>query len=339
MLVIILRMKHFPVTSSTLSAKALALFIIEQYGLSRDTTCTLFRTGINHTYFINDGSLKYALRLYSYKWRSELEVSEEINLLNSLKQQGIAVSYPIADAKGNFIQHIEAPEGKRYAVLFSYAEGQKVRIMDLSTCYTIGSLMASMHNLTANCKIERIKYNSKSLLDLPYKYASEYFGTELPEMKFLNEQVELINDFFKESSSGMPTGIVHLDMWYDNMSVSGDKITLFDFDFCGNGWLVLDIAYFCKQLFHIEANKSQYEIKIQSFLKGYDTKRKLTKDELSMIPNVAAAVFIYYLGVQCQRFDWSNIFLSENYLKLAYVPKIKTWLDYYKTRQLNIGLL
>ena len=51
-------MKNFPVTSSTLSAKDLGVFAIEKYGLGENTACTLFRTGINHTYFINDGSTK-----------------------------------------------------------------------------------------------------------------------------------------------------------------------------------------------------------------------------------------------------------------------------------------
>ncbi|KGO88066.1 aminoglycoside phosphotransferase [Flavobacterium rivuli WB 3.3-2 = DSM 21788] len=330
-------MKNFPVTTSTLSAKDLGLFAIEKYGLGENATCTLFRTGINHTYFINDGNTKYALRVYSYNWRTELEISEEINLLNLLKQHGIGISHPIADTGRNFIQALNAPEGIRYAVLFSFAKGDKIRSMDLDTCQTIGSLMASIHSLTANLKTERINYTSESLLALPYKYATEYFSEALPEMKFIKEKTEEITDFFKQTASDIPSGIIHLDIWYDNMAVTANnEVTVFDFDFCGNGWLVFDIAYFCKQLFHIEADKDQYELKAQSFLKGYNTIRTLTTNELQVIPKTAAAIWIFYLGVQCQRFDWSNIFLTENYLKLVHVAKIKTWLEYYKTRAVTL---
>ena len=76
---------------------------------------------------------------------------------------------------------------------------------------------------------------------------------------------------------------------------------------------------------------------MQSFLKGYNITRGITYDELLLIPKAAAAIWIFYLGVQCQRFDWSNVFLTENYLKLAYVPKIKAWLEYYKSGAVNLA--
>jgi len=333
-------MKNFPVTSSVLSAKDLGVFAIEKYRLGKDATCTLFRTGINHTYFITDGSTKYALRVYSYNWRTLPEITEEVKLLNLLREHGVSISYPIADTGGNYIQSINAPEGKRYAVLCSFAEGDKIRTTNTDTCYTIGSLMASMHTVTANQKTGRIDYNSESMLELPYKYATEYFDEELPEMKFIKEQAQDISDYFNQVAPDIPGGIVHLDIWYDNMAVTANnEVTLFDFDFCGNGWLVFDVAYFCKQLFHIEADKELYEIKMQSFLKGYNATRRLTADELQLIPKAAAAIWIFYLGVQCQRFDWSNIFLTENYLKLVHVAKIKAWLEYYKTNKVIAGPL
>lgn len=54
-----------------------------------------------------------------------------------------------------------------------------------------------------------------------------------------------------------------------------NEITLFDFDFCGNGWHILDVEYFCKQLFLIESDKKQYELKVQGFSNGYQKVRKL----------------------------------------------------------------
>lgn len=112
------------------------------------------------------------------------------------------------------------------------------------------------------------------------------------------------------------------------MSVTkNSEVTIFDFDFCGNGPLILDVAYFCKQLFHIENNKEEYELKKDAFLAGYQSIRKLTKQEINLIPPAGAAVYIFYLGVQCRRFEWSNIFLTENYLKI-FVGKIKNWVEY-----------
>lgn len=324
----------FPVTASTLSERALGAFITDKYGLNRNSTCKLFRTGINHTYIISELEIKYVCRVYCYGWRSKQAIFEEIKLLTSLKENKVSVSYPIRDKNGEFIQEINAPEGLRYAVLFTYAKGGKVRFMDTATCASVGSLMAQIHNSTANKKTERTLYDRNSLLELPYQYAKAFFSEELPEMKFIKETCDNIGKSFEQPDPKyIEAGIVHLDIWYDNMNVSNQKeITLFDFDFCGNGFFVLDVAYFCKQLFHIETEKYEYEQKVQSFLSGYQSIRSLSKEELRLIPNAGAAVWIFYLGVQCQRFDWSNIFLTENYLKM-YVGKMKSWIEYNMHRK------
>ncbi|HYF68131.1 MAG TPA: phosphotransferase [Ohtaekwangia sp.] len=324
-------MNPFPVTTSTLSGSALGKFVINQYGIGQDSTCNLLRTGINHTYLISDNDLKFALRIYSHGWRSKQEISEELKLLRSLEENSVSVSYPIPDRSGEFVQEINAPEGIRYAVLFSYAEGGKVRFMDTSTCASVGSLMANIHNLTSSTKIERVLYDRKSLLELPYQHAMAFFSEKLPEMQFIKETCDRVSKLFEQADPKyIQTGIVHLDIWHDNMSITDKKeITLFDFDFCGNGILILDVAYFCKQLFHIEPDKRDYEQKVSSFLKGYASVRNLSEEEIKLIPYGGAAVWIFYLGVQCQRFDWSNIFLTENYLKM-YVGRMRSWLEYYK---------
>jgi Ser/Thr protein kinase RdoA (MazF antagonist) len=113
----------------------------------------LFRTGINHTYFIADNETKYVLRVYFYNWRSKPQIQEEIDLLHLLKENDVSISFPVADKKGEFIQEINAPEGIRHAVLFSFAEGEKIRFMDAQTCFSIGSLMAKIHSTTANKKL------------------------------------------------------------------------------------------------------------------------------------------------------------------------------------------
>ncbi|GEP52622.1 protein kinase [Flavobacterium noncentrifugens] len=325
-------MDVFPVATSTLSANALGEFLKEKYNF-KDCTCELFRTGINHTYFISADMERYVLRIYFYNWRSESEIMEEILLLNELKQVQINISHPIADQNGSYIQNIHAPEGMRHAVLFSFANGKKIRFMNEETCFAIGTLMAKIHKETQDKTIGRIHYNPETLLQQPYEYAKAHFSESLPEMQFVQKQGQIIGENFKKMDLiHLAKGVVHLDIWYDNMNVAdANEITIFDFDFCGNGLLVFDVAYFCKQLFHIETDKDRYELKAQSFLKGYQSIRKLSDAEIKFIPDAATSIWIFYLGVQSQRFDWSNIFLTENYLKI-YVGKMKSWMDYYSNK-------
>ncbi|MCF8715282.1 phosphotransferase [Joostella atrarenae] len=318
-------MEVFPVIASTISAKELGDFVVEKYGLVGSYDCKLFRTGMNHTYYLSEGETKYVIRVYSHNWRSKSEIVEEIKLLNLLKDNNLSISYPLQDKSEGFIQEIEAPEGIRYVVLFSFAKGGKVRFMSNKTCYKIGALMARFHKLTEKSTIDRISYNQQSLFEAPYKKLKDFFSEELPEMQFIKEQVIAFKDSDFKCSQ---IGIVHMDIWYDNMAVSDEnEITIFDFDFCGNGWRVLDIGYFCNQLFNIGVDKEEYEVKKKNFLGGYKSISELPEQEIALIPKAGLAVFIFYLGIQAQRFDWSNIFLSENYLKM-YVGRMKSWVDY-----------
>ncbi len=322
-------MTIFPVSTSTLSEKELGEFIKDAYSLNKNFSCKLFRTGMNHTYFLSDSNTKYVLRVYSYNWRFKLEITEEIELLKLLKDHNLSVSTPIEDKNGKYIQEINAPEGIRYAVLFSFAQGEKVRFLKKETCFLIGSLMAKIHNITLNKTIKRISYDEKSLLELPYQYLTQFFAEKLPEMKFIKE----ISKFFQKTDfENTQKGLVHMDIWYDNMAVLNEKeITFFDFDFCGNGWQVLDVGYFCKQLFHVESDKKEYELKMLSFLDGYQSIRALSENEQKLIPKAGLVVFVFYLGVQAQRYDWSNIFLSENYLKM-FTGRMKSWMEYNKEK-------
>lgn len=320
-------MTTFPVNVSTLSPTELGVFIRYRYDLEASYCCKLFRTGINHTYFISNTENTYVVRVYSYNWRSKAEIIEEIELLNLLKKNNLNVSYPIEDKNGQFVQEVNAPEGVRHIVLFSFAKGEKVRFLTKETCFSIGLLMAKIHNLTSDKIIDRFYYDHKSLLELPYEYLKPFFSENLPEMEYIKE----IGDFFQKTDfKNTRNGIVHMDIWYDNMAVNNENdIKIFDFDFCGNGPQILDVGYFSKQLFHIETDKEIYQLKMKHFLDGYQSVRPLTATELELIPKAGLAVFIFYLGVQAQRFDWSNVFLSENYLKMVFVARLKSWIEYY----------
>ena len=330
-------MTTFPIIASILSQDELGEFISAKYKLKESFDCKLFRTGVNHTYFMSGTQVKYVVRVYCHNWRTKVEIQQELELLNLLKSNKISISFPIPDEKGNLIQEIKAPEGLRYVVLFSFAEGEKMRFMTKETCFEIGSIMAKIHNITSTKKINRINYNSDILLNKAYDYLNLFFSENLSEMKYIKQISSKISRNLEESNvPESQKGIVHLDIWYDNLSVNKEnEITIFDFDNCGNGFLILDIGYFCKQLFFIESDKNEYEMKVDSFLNGYKKERSLSEKELRLIPEAGASIFVFYLGLQAQRFDWSNIFLTENYLKM-FVGRIKNWLEYYEAKEITL---
>lgn len=323
-------MTHFPVISSILSPTNIASFVCEKYALTPGTTCKLLKAGINHTYRIDNDTRSYIFRVYSYHWRTQEEIMEELNLLMLLKQNQIAVSYPVADMTANFIQTINAPEGVRFAVLFSFAPGQKMLNYSSKIHFEVGKLMAQFHSITNGLSQKRITYTPDILLNQPLEYIRQFLSEATEEMQFLIATRPLLEKALLSANERLlRKGVVHLDIWFDNLNISDNNdITLFDFDFCGNGWLCLDIAYYILQLHSTEKDETARAEKIEAFYNGYETIEKISDEERRLIPTLGVCLYYFYLGVQCMRFDnWSNTFLNEVYLKRFIAVLIKSYYE------------
>ena len=326
-------MNHFPVYHSNLSASHLGLFLQDLYSLSPDTRCRIIRAGVNHTYLVEDGADKFVFRVYSLNWRTEKEIKEELRFLTLLKEREIPVSYPIADKAGNTIQVLPAPEGDRPGVLFSYAEGEKIHSYSREMNYRIGVVMGNLHAVTRDLPLDRVVYTPEVLLAEPMEQLKKFLSTASPEWAFMESARDyMIAQLKGADSSQLRRGAVHLDIWFDNLNISKQgEVTLFDFDFCGNGWLGLDPAYYILQLHNIERDEQERKLKVESFLQGYESVTHLTQEERRLLPVMGLSIYFFYLGsVQCRRFEnWSNSFLSEDYLKRFINNLIKKYYDLY----------
>jgi Ser/Thr protein kinase RdoA (MazF antagonist) len=330
-------MEKFPVISSILTAEPVGLFVQTKYGLVADVSCKLLKTGINHTYLITDGIGKYIFRLYSLNWRSDLEINEEIRLLNLLRAREISVSYPLKDVNDNYIQHIEAPEGMRQGVLFSFAFGDKQFSFSTELHFKVGETMAYIHQATLKLKLKRVTYTPKLILEDPFVHLNKFLSAESEEMTWMvSVRKYLLNEINNIDITQLRQGALHLDIWFDNINITKDgQITLFDFDFCGNGWLCYDIAYYILQLYSTEKEVCERDLKVDNFLKGYESVTGMTDEERRILPMLGVSLYFFYLGVQCQRHDnWSNVFLNETYLKRFINILVKKYFEENVTKDL-----
>lgn len=326
-------MQPFPVVCSTLSATHLGQFVQQQYQLGPGTTCRLLRAAINHAYLVTDGANKYVFRVFSLNWRSHIEISEELRLLQLLHENGVPVSYALPAPDGNYIQEIPAPEGTRSGVLFSFAKGEKQLSYSEELHYKIGAIMAKMHKLTQNVQLQRVQYNPQVLLIDPFNLLQQYISIETEEMRFMKQvQGFLLQQYAKVDENTMRKGVIHLDIWFDNLNIyNNSEITIFDFDFCGNGWVLHDIAYYMLQVFNTEREEDQYLSKLNSFYEGYESITPIPEEEKQFLPIAAVSIYLFYLGIQCQRFEnWTNTFLNETYLKRYINLLIKKLYSYHK---------
>jgi len=326
-------MEHFPVSSSILSAPHLPAFLKDAYGFGTGTSCSLLRAGINHTYLVATGSARYVFRVYSCNWRTAEEINEEIRLLLELKEKGMSVSYPLPANNGAYIQTFQAPEGARYAVLFSFAAGEKLHLVPAETHYRLGTLMGRLHQITAPMILNRTTYTPQVLLQDPMPYLGQFLPADTAEMDYMKTlQVRLLSLLANADHTQLRRGVVHLDIWFDNINVAGEEITIFDFDFCGNGWLALDVAYYMMQLHNVEKYEpADYSPKVAAFIAGYESVCPLTGEEKRLLPVLGICLYFFYLGIQCRRYEnWSNSFLNENYLKRFINGLVKRYCDIYK---------
>ncbi len=325
---------HAPAISSILSPEYLAEFAINQYKFDQKVTCRILKIGINHTYLITTSDKKFVLRVYHLNWRTQNEIEEELRVLNYLKTHAFSVSYPIKGKNDNFIQSIKAFEGKRFAVLFSFAEGESIRNPSEEICYKLGLRMAEFHQLTVHKTVNRKNYDANTLVNRAFQSAKDHFSKSTKEMEYFKRANAIISSEFKNADADtLRYGIVHLDLCYDNMKINNSaEITFFDFDNCGNGPLFLDIAYTLMLLFRNEPNKEDFKKKSDRFYEGYESVTSISKEEKRLVPYGGLAIWLHYNGIHIERFnDFSNQFLNEEFLKY-WIHTVNLWMEFNQVK-------
>ncbi len=321
---------HFPVTSSTLSKEHLAAFLMEHYPIGIAAMCSILKCGINDTYMVSSSEGKFIFRVYSLNWRNTNEIGEELRLIGHLKKNGVSVSYPIADNEGQYIHEFEAPEGLRYGVMFSYAEGEKLHNYSAKQHYDAGVVMANMHQASEGLFLQRTNYTLNNLLVTPLDELKKFLPEHTREFIYMQSlQAHLLKELQEVNEDELSKGAIHMDIWFDNMNINKDGvITLFDLDFCGNGWLAIDIAYYMLQLSNVERDENNWKEKVGSFLNGYESVRTISTEEQRILPMLGLCSYFFYLGTQVRRFDnWSNHFMSETYLKRFVSQLVKRYAE------------
>jgi Ser/Thr protein kinase RdoA (MazF antagonist) len=322
-------MQLFPVEYSSLSAKALLQFVIVHYNIDSDSSISFLKRGFNDTYCIEekkktDFIKKYILRVYKYNWRSIENIETELTLLNYLKENKISVSFPIKDKQEKFIQTIQAPEGWRYAVLFSFAEGEQIRKLSIEQSYLLGIETGKIHSLT------QIKSFGATAQNYDIENQFEITLTTLkPILINHSEQydylLQLKDDFIKTfnnvDKNELTSGICHGDLQAENFHITTDnKFTFFDFDFFGSGYLVYDIGVF---MWYDHKNKTP-EI-INSFLKGYQTQRKLTAMEIKLIPYFSTLRALFQMTLYCKINDGQQLPIWHPQQVVDFIKKVQKW--------------
>jgi Ser/Thr protein kinase RdoA (MazF antagonist) len=324
-------MPIFPAQYSTLSAKALKKDIENCYGWQK-VKCRFHMHGVSDTYIIESSKGKNIFRIYRTSHRTLDEIKAEIELLLHLKKKGRGVAAPVTDSGGSYIQEFEAAEGIRYGVMFAYADGKSPMEMDSSQYAIVGKELGLLHLEMGAIKLKypRKRYSIETMIEDPVKRLKPAFK-EFPEgHRFLKKTGEAVSEkLLALNPSKFAYGYCHTDVHLKNLHFNeANVMTLFDFDFFGEGWLVNDLAGFhCHYMWHrpLEGEESSWN----AFLTAYRSVRPLSAEEEAAIPYLGFAWWTFYLGFQFEAFDdWSNTFFNERYLRHR-IALMKDYTDKY----------
>tara|TARA_B100000676_G_scaffold88934_1_gene88655 strand:- start:961 stop:1914 length:954 start_codon:yes stop_codon:yes gene_type:complete len=231
--------------------------------------------GIENTnYKIICNGTPYILTIFE-KRVNEDDLPFFINLKLYLNQNNFKCPRPIQNRNGEIINSIK----NKKAVIISFIEGNKIDKPNINECNEIGKMLGNLHNLTINFNESR--QNSldikewKNLLSKCTKNEDKKFDIILKEVE---NEIDFLESVWPKN---IPSGVVHADLFKDNVFFKDEKITgVIDFYFSCYHFFLYDISIVINDwCFDSNGEIFNYEY-YKAILNGYNEHKKITQQEI-----------------------------------------------------------
>ncbi len=301
----------FPAIYSTLSPQALIEGVISRYELGQIEQCVFWNRGLSDIYSIKTERESYILKISHHHWRSKSEIQFELEFLDFLHQQQIPVANPLRTKDDRLLVTIKAVEGDRYAALFPFAPG-KVPLGDLDTIQSeiVGNTLAKIHRaaLKFDNGIPRKPLDLEYLLDESLDTITPYLHRGSSDLAYLKNAIAKVKHqlICLEKTSPLWT-VCWGDPHSGNVHFTQDnQITLFDFDQCGYGWRIFDVAKFFQVSMSAGINRKVRD----AFLTGYQKVQQFTDAEISSLQALTqmAHIWAWAISINATKIhNWSRL--------------------------------
>lgn len=293
--------------------------------------------GVSDTYLIETDQGKFIFKVHRVTHRSMDELQGEVAILDILKANNAKVSYVIEDIEGNQIQTMEAAEGTKHGILYSFAEGKMSYDFTDKQLHMLGREMAFNHNILVDIEIKhnRLVYDTNTTLKEPIQVLEEAFEDYREGWQYMSDLADrVIKKMATYDLNSFSYGYCHYDYMPKNFHFDEqDNLTVFDFDFLGKGELVNDLMSFKVHYFlHVVVKGMPFEESEACFAKvieGYRSVRHLSDAETEAIAYYGIMFWTFYLAYQYQHYEeWSNSFFNQAHLR-TWVERLKKWEELY----------
>ena len=258
------------------------------------------RKGIENTnYLLKTKKEKFILTIFE-KRVSYKEIPFFMKLMDDLNQSKISCPKPLKDKNGNYLIKLK----NKTACVVTFLKGKDKQTLNINNCYQVGKVISQMHSITKKLNLSR--KNSMGIKNLNPLLKSIKFKSKKNSNleKFLMQNLSNIK---KNWPSKLPNGIIHGDLFIDNIFFNKDKLSgVIDFYFAANDFFMYEIAI-CINALCFDKKNNKFKInkqKVKNLIKGYESVRKITIKEKKSLNILCRGAAIRYLLTRL--YDYSN---------------------------------
>jgi homoserine kinase type II len=220
-----------------------------------------------------------------------------LGLMEHLSQAGLTPT-PVRDRNGRLLRELAG----KPAALVTFLEGVWLRRPQPRHCAALGRAMAELHRVGQAFPLRRgnaLGVAGWRPLYLRFQSRAEDVAPGLSIM--IERELEQLEMSWP---SDLPQGIVHADLFPDNVFFLGERLSGFiDFYFACNDALSYDIAV-TLNAWCFETDHAFNVTKGQALLAGYQSVRALTPAERAALPLLARGAALRFLLTRA--YDWLN---------------------------------
>ena len=245
----------------------------------------------NTNYFLTVNKEKFILTIYEKRVKSE-DLPFFSDLMSLLNKANFKCPTPIKNKQNKTLIDYK---GKKIMIV-TFLEGKAKKNLSPANCKSIGIEVAKMHSITKNIEIKRqnnLSVKSWRNLFNSIKDKCSKIHKDLP--KLIEENLV---DVEKNWPKDLPKGIIHADLFHDNIFFIEDKFSgIIDFYFSCEDFLAFEIAICFNALcFDGSKNNLSFNVtKAKNFIDGYASIRKLTNQEKNCIKVLSQGAALRFL--------------------------------------------
>ena len=274
---------------------SLAEDALRKYGMEPDWEATLLQLSENITYLIENRLTgeKAVLRISRPGYHSMDELEAELLWLKEIKNYTpLIVADPIKGNNGSYIQLINSwMINNTYAcILYEFLDGRAPDESDeqaiLARFTDLGEATAYLHRhvkmWNKSDRLNRFVWDYDTMIGNSPRWGRWQQAEELTgeSARMLERVSSVIKDRLAQYGKNPKNfGLIHADLRLANLLIEDDRIKVIDFDDCGFGWFMHDLA---ASVSFIETNPLTERL-VWNWLDGYQLVEPLSQRDIDEI--------------------------------------------------------